>query len=351
MCYLAYTDEEGRVIDDDNILLTIMTTLCPTSRNDFLIYKPRTDSIQRWDSTELIKNFWCVPEKSITNMSDLFKKRLQFFDRYQWIYDDSRCIPRDTHNPGNKSLSMQSKNYKNAAIIWKLRKGPRKIENNSDIDLQPENNPRLRAARVADSARNSKDADDEKQQAEADKKKASILAKAEAKKQSDQENKIKAMQDKLMQELEISKKVRLALEKEKAENKRLSEALMSSKKANPMKRFVSDTEQDETDLDRRQIRRISECKPQTNWQSRKISNEDSESFRLKDFLEAQERYKTEEHQYEFDRLRRRKEIEDERERERSQERRQEKMRDERHRREMSEERLREKIKRNSGQYC
>jgi len=43
------------------------------------------------------------------------------------------------------------------------------------------------------------------------------------------------MQDKLMQELEISKKVRLALEKEKAENKRLSEALMSSKKANPMK--------------------------------------------------------------------------------------------------------------------
>jgi hypothetical protein len=130
MCHLERwesVDEHSTqsIINTNFILIAIMTTLCVTSRNDFLVYNTNLKKIEKWDSTELIRMFWCVPEKPIENISELYKLRLEFFDINSWIYDERRLVPRDIHNPSDRSEDQQTVNYKEASLMWTLRKGVR----------------------------------------------------------------------------------------------------------------------------------------------------------------------------------------------------------------------------------
>ena len=54
-------------------------------------------------------------------LDNLMQIRDAFFEKYTWIYKDSRGIPRDTHFPENL---MQSKtaDYANANILWKIQR-------------------------------------------------------------------------------------------------------------------------------------------------------------------------------------------------------------------------------------
>jgi hypothetical protein len=132
MCHLerwetieSSANETHTIINTSYILIAIMTTLCITSRNDFLVYNVELKKIEKWDSTAIIRMYWCAPEKPIENILELYKLRLEFFDRQRWLYDDARLIPRDTHNPSSNSKDLQTPNFQQASLMWTLRKGVR----------------------------------------------------------------------------------------------------------------------------------------------------------------------------------------------------------------------------------
>ena len=135
--YLSYCQLEyiPQALDDSRytklqiVLVGILTTLCVTARNDFLILNKaigkRGGEIERWcDGMKQMKWFHCCPEIPV-DKNFLVSKRDEFFSKGQWWYDPSRRIARNHQNTSNYSVQYQSANHLEESAKWKLGVGPR----------------------------------------------------------------------------------------------------------------------------------------------------------------------------------------------------------------------------------
>lgn len=55
-------------------------------------------------------------------LDNLMQIRDAFFEKYTWIYKDSRGIPRDTHLPEVVIQSKTAADYANAYNLWKVQR-------------------------------------------------------------------------------------------------------------------------------------------------------------------------------------------------------------------------------------
>lgn len=122
-CCLIRSDET----DDLYVLLAIMTTLCVTSRADFLVLNLRNQMTFYWQGHDNIKHFYCIPSiKFDTDKADHIRDR--FFDIHSWKYDERRMMPIDTHDPSNRNMNntvdstLLEKRFHDWTIIPGLRR-------------------------------------------------------------------------------------------------------------------------------------------------------------------------------------------------------------------------------------
>lgn len=114
------------------ILVAILTTLCVTARNDFVVYDKETKLLELW-TISMIKPFWCCPEVDLPNRETLLTLRHRFFHTRLWYYDSSRGIPRNTQNPGNFDREYQVAGHREQSATWNLIKGPPPVRSGATI--------------------------------------------------------------------------------------------------------------------------------------------------------------------------------------------------------------------------
>lgn len=100
MCEMSYDGNEY-------ICLAILTTMCVTGRNDFLVLEKGKSIPELWMGTDRIKLFTFHPEKPV-NHDILFAQRFRHFDRLRWFYMKDRCIPIDTQELGDVSKERET---------------------------------------------------------------------------------------------------------------------------------------------------------------------------------------------------------------------------------------------------
>jgi hypothetical protein len=139
MCALGTSNNTST--EPTHTLVAILTTLCNTHRDDFLIYNHKTQKIGLWQRLASISNrFWCLPDHPIDH-DKLQRALMKYYDKYQLIYDESRLIPRDTKYPSD----FQDKRKASKSIVdevrqlWTIRKGPRAISKVININIDDSN--------------------------------------------------------------------------------------------------------------------------------------------------------------------------------------------------------------------
>ena len=131
-CQLEYVPQEAndtRYAKLQLILVGILTTLCVSAQNDFLILNKAVGKaggeIELWrDALKYMKCFFCCPEV-IVDKNVLITKRNEFFSKGQWWYDPTRGIARNHQNPSNYSEKYRSANHLQESAKWKIGAGPR----------------------------------------------------------------------------------------------------------------------------------------------------------------------------------------------------------------------------------
>lgn len=131
-CQLEYVPQapnDTRYSKHQLILVGILTTLCVSARNDFLILNKAVGKtggeIELWkDALKYMKCFFCCPEVSV-DKNFLITKRNEFFSKGQWWYDPKRGIARNHQNPSNYSEKYRSANHLEESAKWKIGVGPR----------------------------------------------------------------------------------------------------------------------------------------------------------------------------------------------------------------------------------
>ena len=126
LCQLEFTPDspDDKRYDKYQLsLVCILTTLCTTARNDFLIYDAKLNTICLWQNgMELMRNCYCN-RKIRVDRNALLELRDAFFTRYRWFYDSSRQISRNHQNPGNYDVKYQKANHLEESMKWKLSVG------------------------------------------------------------------------------------------------------------------------------------------------------------------------------------------------------------------------------------
>lgn len=127
--YIPQAADDTRYTRLQIILVGILTTLCVTARNDFLILNTavgkRGGEIERWvEGMKFMKWFFCSPEIPV-DKNVLISKRDEFFSKGQWWYDPNRRIAKNHQNISNYSNQYQSANHLEESSKWKLGVGPR----------------------------------------------------------------------------------------------------------------------------------------------------------------------------------------------------------------------------------
>lgn len=127
--YIPQAADDTRYTRLQIILVGILTTLCVTARNDFLILNTavgkRGGEIERWvEGMKYMKWFFCSPEIPV-DKNFLISKRDEFFSKGQWWYDPNRRIAKNHQNISNYSNQYQSANHLEESSKWKLGVGPR----------------------------------------------------------------------------------------------------------------------------------------------------------------------------------------------------------------------------------
>lgn len=91
--------------NDNLVLVAILRTLCCTPVYHVLIYDLFSNRLSKHDDgiLKVLNNFWCDIDYqfSLDELKKIKNERFRLFDSSRWFYDESRCIPRDTRNPGN----------------------------------------------------------------------------------------------------------------------------------------------------------------------------------------------------------------------------------------------------------
>jgi len=103
------------------ILIGILTTLCSTSRHDFLIFNRKmgaSGECELWkNGMQVMKDFYCKPGIKVDKQA-LIQHRNTWFGRNRWWYDPQRGVPRNTQNPGNYSTEYQRPNHLEETLKW-----------------------------------------------------------------------------------------------------------------------------------------------------------------------------------------------------------------------------------------
>lgn len=82
------------------ILVSILTTLCITPYNVFVIWDTKYNWMMEWQGEDIIKYFWCDYATEV-DYNHLRSKLDSHFAKKFYYYDYNRTIPRDYHCPGN----------------------------------------------------------------------------------------------------------------------------------------------------------------------------------------------------------------------------------------------------------
>lgn len=126
LCQLVYKPEwdgDNRYEQHQLTLVQILTTLCTTARNDFLLYDRKLDRIIRWtNGMELMKNCYCN-RKIPVDRAALLEMRDAYFVQNRFFYDPSRCIARNHQLTGDYDAKYQKENHLEESAKWKLRLG------------------------------------------------------------------------------------------------------------------------------------------------------------------------------------------------------------------------------------
>jgi len=147
-CQLEYVPQEAndtRYAKLQLILVGILTTLCVSARNDFLILNKAVGKaggeIELWrDALKYMKCFFCCPEV-IVDKNFLMTKRNEFFSKGQWWYDPTRGIARNHQNPSNYSEKYRSANHLQESAKWKIGAGPRLSAINATAAMMSSKSP------------------------------------------------------------------------------------------------------------------------------------------------------------------------------------------------------------------
>ena len=120
-CQLVYMPEsmEDKMFEKYQlILIGVLTTLCVSARNDFLILDTLLNKVILWNSgMQFMKNCYCNRAIPI-DKAMLKSKRDEFFSINRWWYDPSRGISRNHQNPGNYDVKYKSSDHLNETAKW-----------------------------------------------------------------------------------------------------------------------------------------------------------------------------------------------------------------------------------------
>jgi hypothetical protein len=119
------SDSDFRFTKHQMILVGILTTLCVTARNDFLVYNCLLCEIELWkNGMQNMKHFYCDPS-IIIDKNLLLQKRNEFFTKFCWWYDAKRGISKNHQNPGNYDECFQTMmmNHLSESAKWSLIAG------------------------------------------------------------------------------------------------------------------------------------------------------------------------------------------------------------------------------------
>lgn len=106
------------------VLVGILTTLCVTARNDFLVYDCKLGQMLLWkNGMQLMRNFYCN-RSLVVDKPFLMKKRDDFFGKYRWYYDPKRGISKNHQNPGNYAEMYKKANHLEETAKWTVLIGP-----------------------------------------------------------------------------------------------------------------------------------------------------------------------------------------------------------------------------------
>lgn len=126
LCQLVYKPEwdgDNRYEQHQLTLVQILTTLCTSARNDFLLYDAKLDRIIKWtNGMALMKNCYCN-RKLPVNRAALLVLRDAYLVQNRFFYDPSRCIARNHQFTGDYDVKYQKANHLEESAKWKLRLG------------------------------------------------------------------------------------------------------------------------------------------------------------------------------------------------------------------------------------
>ena len=135
-CQLEYHREDDKYDKYQLVLVGILTTLCSTSRNDFLIFNKKmgtSGDCELWrNGMQLMKDCYCRPGIKLDKIA-LIKHRDTWIGRMHLWYDSKRGVPRNTQNPGNYSPEYQRPNHFEETAKWKANVGLRVSSSNKAI--------------------------------------------------------------------------------------------------------------------------------------------------------------------------------------------------------------------------
>ena len=121
--YKPEWDGDNRYEQHQLTLVQILTTLCTSARNDFLLYDGKLDRIIKWtNGMALMKNCYCN-RKLPVNRAALLVLRDAYLVQNRFFYDPSRCIARNHQITGDYDVKYQKANHLEESAKWKLRLG------------------------------------------------------------------------------------------------------------------------------------------------------------------------------------------------------------------------------------
>ena len=121
--YKPEWDGDNRYEQHQLTLVQILTTLCTSARNDFLLYDGKLDRIIKWtNGMALMKNCYCN-RKLPVNRAALLVLRDAYLVQNRFFYDPSRCIARNHQITGDYDAKYQKANHLEESAKWKLRLG------------------------------------------------------------------------------------------------------------------------------------------------------------------------------------------------------------------------------------
>ena len=123
LIYMKESEDDVTFEKDQIILIGILSTLCVTARQDFLVLDNKRAEVFLWkNGMQQMRHFYC-DRTSAVSKEYLRYKRDNYFGRHYWYYDSKRGIARNHQNPGNYSDDYKKANHVEETAKWKIQVG------------------------------------------------------------------------------------------------------------------------------------------------------------------------------------------------------------------------------------